>query len=115
MRTLALSEANLASLKSRASLSSTKLPSNSETKALSAKTTSLREVKSHGEAILGSSITKNKVFKANPKAFQPKRANFQSLRVSVLDRLGPVNTDLRDYLSNKQKLHSEESIHVPPS
>jgi len=39
-------------------------------------------------------MTMKKTFKAKPNAFQSKRA--------------PVNTDLRDYLSNKQKHRSEE-------
>ena len=63
--------------------------------------TSPRKATPPGEAILASPIAKRKVFKARPKASQPNRANFQSPRVSMMDRLGPVNTDLRDYLSNK--------------
>ena len=65
-----------------------------------------------GEAILTSPIAKRKAFKAKSKASQPKRANFQSPRVSVMYRLGPVNTDLRDYLSNKRKLRSDEPAHI---
>ena len=52
-----LSEANSASLKSKVPLSSAKVASNSEAKALSAKTTSPSEVKSHGEAILALPMT----------------------------------------------------------
>jgi len=54
-----------------------------------------------GKAILASPVTKKKAFKVKLKASQLKRANFQSPRVSVMDQLGPTNTDLRDYLSNK--------------
>ena len=49
------------------------------------------------------------------KTSQPKRASFQSPRVSVLDRLGPINTYLRDYLNNKWKLRSEEPVHISSS
>ena len=55
-----------------------------------------------GEAILASPMAKRKAFKARPKASQPNRANFQSPRVYVMDPLGPVNTDLRDYLSTSK-------------
>ena len=68
-----------------------------------------------GEAILASPIAKKKTIKAKPRASHPKGASFQSPRVSVLDRLGPVNTDLRDYFSNKQKLRSEVSVHISSS
>jgi len=51
-----------------------------------------------GEAILASPITRKKALKAKPKASQSKGANIQSHRVSVIDRLAPVNIDLRDYL-----------------
>ena len=61
-----------------------------------------------GEAILTSPIAKKKAFKAKSKASQPTRADFQSPRVSVMDWLGPVNADLRDYLNNKRKLLSDE-------
>ena len=67
-----------------------------------------------GEAILASPIAKRKAFKAKPRVSQPKEVSYQSLRVSVLDRLDPVNTDLRDYLNNKRKLRSEEPIHISP-
>ena len=50
-----------------------------------------------------------------PRTSQPKEVSYQSPRVSTLDRLGLVNIDLRDYLSNKQKLRSEETIHISPS
>ena len=43
-----------------------------------------------GETILASPITKKKAFKAKPKASQIKRANFQSPRVSVMDRLSQL-------------------------
>jgi len=60
----------------------------------------------HGEAILTSLPAKRKASKVKsrfkPKATQPIRANIQPPRVSVLDHLGPVNTDLREFLSNKQ-------------
>jgi len=68
-----------------------------------------------GEAILVSPITKKKTFKTKPKASQPKGANFQSPQASVMNRLGLVNTDLRDYLSNKRKLRSEEPVHISSS
>jgi len=69
-----------------------------------------------GEAILASPIAKKiAICKAKPKASQPKGASFQSPRVSVLDQLGPVNTDSRDYLSIKRKLLSEKSVHISPS
>ena len=71
----------------------------------------LCEASSQGEAIQASPTVK----KAKPKAFQPKRAKFQLHRVFVLDQLGPANIDLRDYLSNKRKLHSKDTIHVSPS
>jgi len=45
-------------------------------------------------------------------ASQCKGANFQSPRVSVMDQLGLINADLRDYLSNKQKLRFEELVHI---
>ena len=54
-----------------------------------------------GEAILASPIAKRKAFKARPKASQANKAIFQSPRASMMDRLGPVNTNLRDYLSTK--------------
>ena len=60
-------------------------------------------------------MVKRKAFKARPKVSQPNRANFQSPRVSVMDRLGPVNTDLRNYLSTKQKFCSEEPTYISPS
>jgi len=46
------------------------------TKALSAMPASPCEAKSCGEPILASPMTKKKASKANPNAFQPKRANF---------------------------------------
>jgi len=46
-------------------------------------------------------MAKKKALKAKPKASQPERANIKSPRVSVMDRLGLINTYLRDYLSNK--------------
>ena len=59
------------------------------------------EANPSGEATLALPIVKRKAFKARPKASQPNRANFQSLRVSVMDRFGPLNTNLRNYLSTK--------------
>jgi len=60
-------------------------------------------------------MVKRKAFKASPKASQPNRANFQSPWVSVMDRLGLVNTDLRNYLSTKRKFSSEKPTHISPS
>ena len=40
-------------------------------------------------------------FRAKPKTFQPIWANLQPSLVSVLNRLGQVNIDLREFLSNK--------------
>ena len=37
-------------------------------------------------------------------------ANFQPLRVSMLDQLGLVETDLPEFLSSKQKSHPEEQV-----
>ena len=73
------------------------------------------EAKSSGEANLASPTTKKKAFKAKHMAFQPMRANFQSPRVPMLDQLGPTNTDLRDYLRNKPKHHSEKPVFISPS
>ena len=81
----------------------------------SAKTVSPSKAKPHSEAILALLMVKREASKAKSKASQPKKVILQSRRVSMLDRLGPVNTDLRDYLNNKRKLHSEESIHISPS
>jgi len=33
----------------------------------------------------------------------------------MLDQLDLGNSDLRDYLSNKQKVHSEEPVYILPS
>jgi len=73
------------------------------------------EANSSGEAIPAWSTTKKVTFKASPKAFQPKQANFQPPRVSMLDWLSPANTDLREFSNNKRKLCFEESVHVSPS
>jgi len=100
----ALSEANSASLKADALLNSARLASNNRAKAISAMPASPCEAKSCCEAI--SPMTKKKASKTKPKAFQSKKANFHSPRVSMLDQLDPLNTDLRDNLSNKQKLCS---------
>jgi len=51
-----------------------------------------------------SPITRKKALNAKLKVSQPKVANIKSPGVSVMDRLVPANTDLRDYLSNKRKL-----------
>ena len=67
------------------------------------------------EATLASPMVKRKAFKARPKAPQPNRTNFQSPRVSVMDRLGPVNTYLRNYLSTNRKFYSEEPAHIASS
>jgi len=71
----AFSEANLASLRAKALLSSTKSASNSEAKVPCAKIASPSEAKSHGEAILALPMTKKKAFKAKLKASQPKKVN----------------------------------------
>jgi len=68
-----------------------------------------------GEVLLASAITRKKALKAKPKVSQPKGDNIKSSQVFVMDWLGPVNIDLRDYLSNKRKLRSEESIHISSS
>jgi len=103
-------EVILASFEGKALHSKAKLTSKGR-----AKTSSLCEATLSGEAILPSPIAKRKAFKAKPRASQSKEASFQSSRVSVLDRLGPVNTDLRDYLSNKRKLRLEEPVHISSS
>ena len=105
------SEAILTSLEGRAMRRKAKLISKGR-----AKTVALPcKVTLSGESILASPIAERKAFKAKPRASQPKGVSFQSSRVSVLDRLGPVNTDLRDYLSNKQKLRLEEPVHISSS
>ena len=77
------SEAISASLKERALLSKAKLAFKGRAKTIA----SPCEVTLSGETILASPTAK-KAFKAKPKASQPKGANFQSPRVSVLDHLG---------------------------
>ena len=67
------------------------------------------------EATLASPMPKKKALRARPKASQPNMASFQSPRVSVMDWLGIVNTDLRDYLSTKRKLCSEEPAYISQS
>ena len=62
---------------------------------------SLYEVTFSGEAILASPTAKKAIFKARPRSFQPKQANSQPHRVSMLDRLSPINTDLREFLNHK--------------
>jgi len=96
-----------------ASKSEAKASTSEANKALriNAKMTSLSEANMHGEARLASPKAKRIAFK-KAKALQPKRVTLPSLRVSVLDRLGPVNIDLRDYLSNKRKFHFGELVHV---
>ena len=94
---------------------SARFTSSGKAKAPSSQTASPCEAKPYGEAILASPSAKKKAFKVKPKASQSKGGIFQSPRVSVLDWLGSVNTDLRDYLSNKQKPRSEEPVHVSPS
>jgi len=82
-------------------------------KALLTKATSSGEAKAHGEFKPASPMAKQTTFKkVKSKTFQPKGVILQSFRVSMLDRLGPINTDLRDYLSNKRKLRCEEPIHI---
>ena len=83
-------------------------------KALSggAKTASSHEANAFGEAKLALLKAKQAAFikqnpataaksKASQGVVQLKGVALQSPRVSVLDRLGPINSDLRDYLSNK--------------
>jgi len=53
-------------------------------------------------------------FKVKLKTFQ-SMANILPPRVSVLDQLGPTNTDLREFLSNKRKFHSGEQVHISSS
>jgi len=101
------SEVILASLEKQLCTTKLSTPSKAELKPCEATLLS--------EAILTSPIAKRKAFKAKPRASQPKGTSFQSSRVSVLDRLGPINTDLRNYLSNKRKLRSEKLVHISPS
>jgi len=101
----------LASLEGKALHSKAKFTSKGRIKAV----VSPCEATFSGEAILALPITIMKALKAKPKASQPKEANFQSHQVFVMDRLGLVNTDLRDYLSNKRKLRSEKFVHISPS
>ena len=67
-------------------------------------------------AVLTSDPTKEKASKAKsramPKTIQPIRASIQPSRESVLDRLGPVNIDLQEFLSNKWKSHYEEQVYI---
>jgi len=109
------SEATTASLKSRSPLGYATLTSSSRVTTLKAQIASPCEANLHGKAILASPTSIRRASKVKPKAFQPKKANFQPLRVSVLDHLGPANTYMRENLSSKRKLHSEESVHVSPS
>ena len=88
-----------------------KLASNNEVKTLSAMPALPCEAKLFDEAILASPTTKKKAFKAKPRAFQAKNTNNQSPRVSRLDRLNSINTELRDYLS---KHCLEESVSISP-
>ena len=76
----ARSEAISISLKERAMLRKVKLSFKGKAKTV----TSPCEANSSGEAILASSTAKKATFKARPRAFQPKQANSQLLRVSVL-------------------------------
>jgi len=101
-------EAILASLEGKAQHSKAKSASKGRIKIVA----SSCEATLSGEIILASPVAKKKAFKAKPRASRSKGASFLSSRVSVLDRLSPVNTDLRDYLRNKRKLHLEESVHI---
>jgi len=72
------------------------------------KAASLDEASAYDEANLASAkagqtaFTKQKsATKAKSNSPQPKGVIFQLSRVSVLDRLGLANSNLRDYLSNK--------------
>ena len=67
------------------------------------------------EAKLALLKAKQIAFKAKSKISQPKEVVLQSPRVSVLDRLGPINSDLRDYLRNKRKLRFKDPVHVSAS
>jgi len=73
--TLTLSKVNLASLEPKALMSSAKPAFNKEAKTLS-ETTSPSEVKSHGEAILASPMTKIKPLGLSPRLFSPRRLAF---------------------------------------
>ena len=109
------SGANIVSLKAPAQCYTASFAFSSEAKASYANSASPCEAQSYSEAILTSPETKKKAFKARRRVFQPKRATIQSPQVSVLDRLGPVNTDMRVYLNNKKKFRSEEPVHISPS
>ena len=98
---LGVSTAQAYSEANSALLNSARLAPCSEAKAVCAMPTSPCKAESSREAILDSPMTKKKAFNAKPKGFQSKRANIQSPRVFVLNRLSPINTYLRDYLSNK--------------
>ena len=108
---LAISEAKIASPEKGASHNKTKLAFKGRAKIV----VSPYETTLSDEAILTSPIAKKKALKAKPRASQPKVANIQFFWVSVLDRLDPGNTDLRDYLSNKRKIRSEKPVHISPS
>ena len=56
-----------------------------------------------------------KAVKSFSRSCSTQGVALKSLWVSVLDRLGAINSDLRDYLSNKRKLHFEEPINISPS
>jgi len=73
------------------------------------------EVNTHDEAKLASPKAKQIALKAKSKAPKAKQVVLQSPRVPVLDRLSPMNSNLRDYLSNKRKLHSEKPVNIFPS
>ena len=105
-------EGTTASLKSRAMLGSAGLASSSKATSLSAQIPSPCETSLYIKVILPSSTAIRRTFKAKPKSFQPKKANFWSSRITMLDHLGPANTDMRDYLIKRQKLHYDESVHI---
>jgi len=56
------------------------------------------KVNSSVEVILASPTARKPAFKTKLMAFQPKKANIQPPRVSVLDHLSPAIIDLQEYL-----------------
>jgi len=120
----AISEAVVASLSAAKTLNCearVEAPSgaNSEVISLKGKALSTHIASRCSEAILTSPPARRKAskakFRAKFKTFQPIRANLQPPRVFVLDRLGPTSTDLREFLSNKQKSYSGEQVYISPS
>jgi len=72
----------------------------------SAKAPSAHIASPRSEAMTSAKLRLTKACKAKyrskPKTFQPNRANLQPPRVSMLDRLGPTNTNLREFLSHAE-------------